>query len=344
MGGPHRGFYTGLPSWIPLMTVFDLVTPYLPSSANCKLTPFEQLMVFLLKIRLNLANQAIGYCFNIHSSTVSRIHHKVLDVMSVRLEHLLHWPSCLALCKSMPTAFMKFYHKCCIIIDCTEIFIEQPSDLLARAQTSSQYKHHNTIKLLIGITPQGTVSFLSKCWGGRVSDKEITETSGLIHNLESGDIIIADRGFTIDNYCRLAMSEVYIPPFTRSKAQLTKKEVDWSRELSVVRIHVERVIRTVKQKYTILQGTLLLSMVGGIESKTATQQCIRSGILESKTATQQCSRSGILESKTATQQCSRSGILESKMTTKCSRSRILESKMATQCSRSGILEPKTTTQ
>lgn len=162
----------------------------------------------------------------------------------------------------MPTSFMKFYKKCCIIIDCTEVFIEQPSDFLARSQTWSNYKHHNTIKFLVGITPQGTISFLSKCWGGRVSDKEITETSGLLNYLESGDVIIADRGFTISDYCQLAMCEIVIPPFTRSKAQLTKKEVDWSRELSVVRIHVERVIGTLKQKYTILQGTLPLSMVG----------------------------------------------------------------------------------
>ena len=98
-------------------------------------------------------------------------------------------------------------------------------------------------------------------WGGRVSDK-ITESSGLLNYLEAGDVIIADCGFTIDDYCRLTMSEVYIPPFTKGKAQLTKKEVDWSRELSIVRIHVERVIRTVKQKFTILEGTLPLSLVG----------------------------------------------------------------------------------
>ena len=106
------------------------------------------------------------------------------------------------------------------------------------------------------------MSFLSKCWGGRVSDKQITEFSGLLNHLEADDVIIANRGFTIDDYCRLAMSEVYIPPFTKGKTQLTRKEVDWSRELSIVRIHVERVIGTVKQKFTILEGTLPLSLVG----------------------------------------------------------------------------------
>ena len=57
------------------------------------------------------------------------------------------------------------------IIDCFEIFIDKPSNLLARCKTYSSYKNHNTVKLLISITPQGTVSFISKAWGGRASDK-----------------------------------------------------------------------------------------------------------------------------------------------------------------------------
>ena len=77
----------------------------------------------------------------------------------------------------------------------------------------------------------------------------------------SGDIILADRGFTCDDYARMVMAEVKTPPFTRGKKQLEKIEVDWSRELSVVRIHVERVIGVLKQKYTILQSVLPISLL-----------------------------------------------------------------------------------
>jgi len=72
-------------------------------------------------------------------------------------------------------SFCKFFKKCCIIIDCTEIFIERPTDLLARVQVRNNYKHHSTVKLLIRMTPLGTISFLSSCYGGRVSEKEITD-------------------------------------------------------------------------------------------------------------------------------------------------------------------------
>ena len=69
--------------------------------------------------------------------------------------------------------------------------------LTARAQTWSNYKKHNTIKYLIGITPQASILFISKGWGGRVSDVHLTEHSGLLQNLLPGDVILADRGFTI---------------------------------------------------------------------------------------------------------------------------------------------------
>ena len=70
-----------------------------------------------------------------------------------------------------------------VIIDCFEVFIDRPSNLLARAQTFSSYKHHNTIKVLIGIIPQGTITFTSEAWGGRTSDKFLTENCGFIDKL-----------------------------------------------------------------------------------------------------------------------------------------------------------------
>ena len=40
--------------------------------------------------------------------------------------------------------------------------------------------------------------------------------------------------------------------------------MDWSIKLSQVRIHVERAIRVLKQKFTILQGTIPIALVTDI--------------------------------------------------------------------------------
>ena len=63
-----------------------------------------------------------------------------------------------------------------VIIDCFEVFIDRPSNLITRAQTFSNHKHHNTVKVSIGITPQATISLVSKAWGGRTSDKYLWHT------------------------------------------------------------------------------------------------------------------------------------------------------------------------
>lgn len=72
---------------------------------------------------------------------------------------------------------------------------------------------------------------------------------------------MADRGFTCDEYARMAMAEIKTPPFTKGKKQLEKVDIDWSRELSLVRIHVERIIGVLKQKYTILQNIIPISLI-----------------------------------------------------------------------------------
>ena len=73
--------------------------------------------------------------------------------------------------------------------------------------------------------------------------------------------MLADRCFTCNDKARMVLAEVKTPPFTKGKKQLEKQEVDWSRELSIVRIHVERVIGLLKQKYTILQSVLPIQLI-----------------------------------------------------------------------------------
>ncbi len=159
----------------------------------------------------------------------------------------------------MPLVFQQLYPCCRIIIDCSEIFIETPSSFDARSKTYSNYKKHITVKFLIGVTPCGTISYLSQCWGGRVSDKNITQESNFLSLLEPGDVVLAeDRGFTLSEDIAIHGVTLKIPAFTRGKQQLSQEDAEKSKQLSKVRIHVERVIGLLKNRYTILKGTLSL--------------------------------------------------------------------------------------
>ena len=101
--------------------------------------------------------------------------------------------------------------------------------------------------------PQGTVSFVLKGHGGRVSDKYITENCGYLYKLQPGDVVLADRGFNVQQSVAYRGATLNIPAFTKRKAQLPA--VDVEETLANVMIHVERVIGAVRQRLQILSAT-----------------------------------------------------------------------------------------
>ena len=249
-------FYTGLPAMEVLMVVYELVSPLVTRQTQ-SLNRFQELIIVLMKLRLNAPLQDLAYRFVVSVSTISRIFSHWIVLMDKRLFPFVYWPDRDQLWRTMPQCFQyAFGKKITVVIDCFEVFIERPSNLLARAQTFSSYKHHNTIKILVGITPQGTISFVSEAWGGRVSDKYLTENCGFLDKLIPGDMVMADRGFTITENVGLRNAKLVILAFTKGKSQLDPVDVEKTRGIANVRIHVERVIGLLRRKYTILEGTL----------------------------------------------------------------------------------------
>ena len=73
-----------------------------------------------------------------------------------------------------------------------------------------------------------------------------------------GDVVPADRGFDIAESVGFYCAEVKIPAFTKGKKQLSGADVESTQRIASVRIHVEKVIGLVRDKYTILQSILPL--------------------------------------------------------------------------------------
>ena len=145
------------------------------------------------------------------------------------------------------------------IINCTEVFIERPFNLNARAQTFSNYKSRNTVKYLVSITPSGAASFLSAGWSGRASDKEATLKSCFLDKVTFGDCVLAGRGL-LEKELATRGAVLRIPAFNRGKAQMPSKDVDMSRQIAHVWIHFERVVGQLK-KFCILNSVISISQV-----------------------------------------------------------------------------------
>lgn len=148
-------FFTGLTTYKTMKYVFEVLEPYLPESEG-KLTKFKVFYLVLTRLRLNFSFKYLAYKLSVAVSTISKYFYDGLFVMYSKLRSLIYWPNRENIRKTMPESFRrKFGTSIVIIIDCFEVFIEIPASFLAKAQTWSFYKHSNTIKVLIGITPQG---------------------------------------------------------------------------------------------------------------------------------------------------------------------------------------------
>ena len=255
-------FYTGLASYALFNCLCSLLSSVFknPNVNHGVLNPKNQLLLVLMKLRLGVPNKDLAYRFGITPGRVSQLFHEWIDIMSRELRSLIVWPDRETIRKHLPQCFKPTYAKATCIIDCSEVFIERATSLSARCETYSNYKNHNTAKFLVAVSPTGAIIFISKCWGGRASDKYITSKCGFLEHLIYGDMVLADRGFDISEDLALRGVTLAIPAFTKGKPQLSKREVEISRVLSNVRIHVERAIGRIKC-YKILHNTFPISLI-----------------------------------------------------------------------------------
>ncbi|XP_057690824.1 uncharacterized protein LOC130915103 [Corythoichthys intestinalis] len=255
--------FTGLPCLAVLMAIFELVKPHMTER---RVSKFQQVIICLLKMKFFINNDFLACLFKLSSSTVSRIFLDNIELLyKYAVPALVFWPDGDIIRQSLPACFYGEFKNCTSIIDCVEFFIAIPSDLQTQAQTYSQYKSHNTIKFLISITPQGHISFISKGWGGRTSDKYVTDHSGYLDKLKRGDVVLADRDFDVANSIALRHATLHIP---RSKSQLDTMDVSETRKIANVRIHVERVLEMVRKKMSVLNSVVPFTMIQSANDET----------------------------------------------------------------------------
>ena len=152
--------YTGLPTYKVFSGLCSLLQPLVTKDeGKCCLSVPDEILLVLMKLRLDLPNDDLGYRFKLSPKTVSIVFQKWISIMSTELKCLICWPDSVTLRENLPSCFKKHYSKVKCIIDCFEIFIERPTAFEARATTYSNYKKHNTVKVLIAIAPTGCISF-----------------------------------------------------------------------------------------------------------------------------------------------------------------------------------------
>lgn len=252
---PHLvSVYTGLPTkeiFLALFCLFENIElNYFAGWQVVRVSKMDQLLLTLMKLKLNLLNDDLASRFNISRETVSNIFKTWLYALhEILFQQLMKdVPSRNKNKMCMPASFNHFTN-CKIILDCTEVSTIHPKNMKRQRVTYSSYKHRNTLKGLVGVAPNGVVTFASKLYPGSTSDKKITEHCGITEKLSAGDLVLADKGFLISDVLPEGVS-LNVPPFLTT-SQFTREQVIRTRTIARSRIHVERAIRRIKT-YSIL--------------------------------------------------------------------------------------------
>lgn len=270
-------FYTGLSSFAIFLWLFNYLAPKCSRMtywrgqgqtttsdrvrmSSSSLSPIDQFFAVLMRLKVGLYIQDIAERFQISSASFSMIFTTWISLLHAELKFLNPFPSKDIINRTMPQSFKVKYPSTRVIIDCTELFIQTSSSILNQSLTFSNYKHHTTVKYLVGISPSGVITFVSEGWPGKTSDRHLTENCGLIGLLEPGDSVMADKGFTIADLLEKKQCFLNIPPFRGNANQFSTDDVYRTQEIAQLRIHVERSIGRIKN-FHVLEGVVPLSIV-----------------------------------------------------------------------------------
>ena len=134
-------------------------------------------------------------------SVVTRVVSTWLIIMDVHLSPFISWPTRSALHKTMPQCFINsFVYKTTVIIDCFEyLLIDQPIS----------WQEHRLSSII---------------------SKFLTENRGFFRSLLPGDLVLADRDFTIHDEVMLYHANLNISAFTKGESQLDPVQIVKNKE------------------------------------------------------------------------------------------------------------------
>lgn len=208
----------------------------------------DQVLLTLMKLRLNLRDLDLADRFCVSRTTANNAFKTILLALHELLFSgiLGHYgiPS-QAKCKgSMPRSFDDFVGAR-IVMDATEITQDVPRSMNAQALCYSNYKSRHTVKAVTCVAPNGALVFTSDLYPGSTSDVAIVEHCKVLNEMKAGDLVLADKGFTIYKLLPQGVN-LNIPPFLSGKAKFTEEEAKLCLKIARARIHVERANERIK--------------------------------------------------------------------------------------------------
>ena len=246
---------TGLRSYPMFRRVLDLISPHLMQIP--RLSTIHQLLLSLMKLRLNFTSEYLSGVFKVDTSTVDKSFLHVMQVLNEQLvPSTLIWPGKSETEKKLPFIFKDSYPTCVSVIDIFEIpIVDDASKDGSQDSAAPSVKPRKTVKYLISVLPHGFVNFVSKGFNGYTNETQLIEKCGYLTNLEPSDIVLANEHFNVADAIANHGAKLEIPtqlnPFAENQVPY----------LATITVHLKNLIGIIRKKYTYFDSQMASSLI-----------------------------------------------------------------------------------
>lgn len=219
---------------------------------------FDEYLLTLVHIKQGMTRGVLADLFGVTENSVTSVINTWINLLYQILKSWLKWPSAEEVKKKLPKDYPVKYADTRVILNCNEFFHVQPRNCSSQVNTHSQYKHHTIIKVLMGVTPGGKISFVSNPYGGDAFDRYIAEKD-ILDKLEPGDAVIVDRGLDIVDLLLQNGVKLHMPSSPEkedgTENSLSQSEIQKTREIASLQTPADNAIERM-MNFKILTDTV----------------------------------------------------------------------------------------
>jgi hypothetical protein len=224
-------------------------------------------LVYCFFTRCNISMTRIAALFGVGRILVHDIVYGWANMLADTLAQFFPVPTRSQMLRAYPKSVIKKFGHAHIfmLLDAIEIFAEVASMKSVNAILYSAYKHHSTLKWLVGCDPIGTVwnDSISEGYPGAISDPIQTIVTNILEQIPFGCAVEVDKGFLIENECAfLGIHCVRPMKMLTGQMQQSKEDVALTQKVGKTRIPVEQVNGQMKNSASFFDKRIRLDQIG----------------------------------------------------------------------------------
>ncbi len=236
--------FTGLKNNI-CKSVFNAVKSELPHVSGSYVKQWESFILTLYKLKMNHSFEFIGDQFQLDQKILMTLFYHCIDAIYHKYRGNISWPHRTNNILGQPEVLKHLFNeKFTMIVQSIVISIEVPENSL---RTKFQQR-----KFLIGISTNNYINFVSDGFPASTGNLDLLYKSGFLDHLEQGDIILGSAKFFEDTTEDAMQTAIYQKVGPKEISLFETAGVETSKVKLVLDLTVQKIIRSVKTKYKIL--------------------------------------------------------------------------------------------